>query len=258
MADPFSSARRKLARAKIHIEDLKNRIITFEQSNPYEVVSEPDPDKPQEIVHKMRRTKPLPETSEIAGDAINNLREALDHTAYAVAFPPRRHCHFPFGSDAANFEISAQGNCKHVPQEIISLFRAFKPYKGGNDSLWALNQICRANKHTVLTSIGINSRWTGKFPFSRLEVLEGITEPFWMVYPPIMWDRSKQEVVLARGSPNNPHLQYEVSITTFVCFDDVEVVRGQEAVAVLDHLVGIVERILMATEAEARRIGLIA
>jgi hypothetical protein len=33
--------------------------------------------------------------------------------------------------------------------------RRFKPYKGGNDLLWALNGICNVNKHRMLVPVVI-------------------------------------------------------------------------------------------------------
>ena len=42
-----------------------------------------------------------------------------------------------------------------MPPEILALFRAFKPYKGGNDALWALNKLCNAKKHCALIPFDI-------------------------------------------------------------------------------------------------------
>jgi hypothetical protein len=36
---------------------------------------------------------------------------------------------------------NAKGGCKDLPAEITMLFEGFKPYKGGNNALRALNEI---------------------------------------------------------------------------------------------------------------------
>ena len=252
MAELLDSARRKLARAKLHIDDLKGRISAFEQSHSYESICEPDPDKPDELLHKIKCNRPIPETSEIAGDAINNLREALDHAAYAVALPPRKHCAFPFGSPEEFARKKSRGHSKDLPEEFFSLFRAFKPYEGGNNLLWALNRICIANKHTFLTTITLNATRVTE-PFTVTYSREA--EPFWITFPrDIVWDRTKQEVVVARSS-TRADAQFQCRVTTFISFDDIEIVRNQEVVAVLDALVGVVDQILRDTETLARQLG---
>ncbi|MDP8983180.1 MAG: hypothetical protein M3O35_21605 [Acidobacteriota bacterium] len=110
-------------------------------------------------VSKCKLVRPLtPGMEEIVGDAINNLRAALDHAAYGIAVASGRvkprHTYFPFAGTAAKFDVSARGLCKDVPDEIFTLFRALKPYKGGDDILWALNQIAIGDKHKLLTAMG--------------------------------------------------------------------------------------------------------
>jgi len=37
------------------------------------------------------------------------------------------------------------GRAKDLPKEIHSLFCGFQPYRGGDDVLWALNEVCVAD-----------------------------------------------------------------------------------------------------------------
>src|SRR5438876_12182372 len=121
MTDPFESSRRKLARAKHHLADLDQMEKSFIDGNPYATITEPDPKRHHHMVCKLKVIKPLPESfAEVVGDAVNNLRAALDHSCYALAVAggklKSKNAYFPFGCDAADFERNLHGrSCRDIP-----------------------------------------------------------------------------------------------------------------------------------------------
>lgn len=132
----------------------------------------------------------------------------------------------------------------------MTFLLAFKPYKGGNNALWALNELCNAPKHKMIYPIGIGGVGLGlggNFVVGAGGILILNT-----------WDSDKNEIIYAsfpdgaiQGNPNF-HLAFSVAL------DEVdEIIRGQHPVKVLRSMTGEVERVLMATERECRRIGLI-
>ena len=68
------------------------------------------------------------------------------------------------------------------------------------------------------------------------------------------WDKSKHEIVYAVFGPDT-RLEYDISVSFDIAFDEVEIVGGQPAIAVLKQLAGIVERILLSLETDTRRLG---
>lgn len=65
-------------------------------------------------------------------------------------------------------------------------------------------------------------------------------------------------ILASAPDPNQIQGQLQFNVAFTVAFDDVdEVIRGQNPVGVLRTMTGEVERILVATERECRRIGLI-
>ena len=69
-----------------HFNELERKVGEFTRVNPYQKVVEQHPSKPDHVVHKIVLTEALPQSlADITGDIVQNLRNALDNAAYAVA-----------------------------------------------------------------------------------------------------------------------------------------------------------------------------
>jgi len=246
-ADPFHSSKRSIERANYHLNDLKRQSTEFFKTEPYETLVECEPDT-GEHTYKVKLVKPMPPSLEtIAADAVNNLRSALDQACYAFRTTKGRYTYFPFSDSATNFEPTLKGRCKTFPQEIIDLIRRLKPYKGGDDLLWALNELCNTNKHGVLAPIAV---CTSLVNFRNIEIKE--TGGFQLFAP--RWDRTKNEMVFFRCVEGST-VEANIDFATHIVICDVLIVDGQPIEAVLHALINKVHGIVMAIEAEARRIG---
>jgi hypothetical protein len=152
MAGLFDSPRLTLERADHHIRDFADAVdgFTAKQSWTYFVDQTSSPGRD---LHKIR-FHPLPKILPcILFDAANNLRAVLDQIGYASAVsaqsPSLKNIKFPFGPSAADFKNNVAGRCKDVPDEIRAIFEASNAYPGGNDTLWAINEIANTNKHLL-------------------------------------------------------------------------------------------------------------
>lgn len=274
MGDLFASPRLAILRAQHHIDDLNSKINEFVSNKPWSYAIEQDLNARQDL-HKIKFARRLPaDLPCILFDAANNLRATLDQAGYASAIAggetnPKR-TNFPFGDDLAGLNNNIEGRkvCEHCPPEITTLFRAFKPYKGGNDALWALNKLCNTKKHFALVPFDIGR--------ASLSIMQA-SEPVRSIEPGFMkitikgtisgfasgmsvrnpdWDPDKYEITLARtpigGNPN-----YKAHVALNIAIDGIENLGGKPAVGVLRNMVRVVESVLGATEAECRRMGLI-
>jgi hypothetical protein len=252
MSDVFASSRRKIARAQKHLEELKLKVAAVFGPNLYEEFTEPHPDMPEWTVHKVRLTRQVPDDfSEIAGDVVDNLRSALDHAVYGVAVASGhsspKNAYFPFSISKARFETNLKGRCADVPQEIWPIFRACKPYKGGNPAFWALNLVCGTNKHAILVPAvaavivgGMDVHWTG-----------GVIMP---TRP--MWDSTKQEMEMFSTAPGAEfHGKFQIGFS--VAFGKIETLEGKNAIPILDKFVELVELVVGRIEAESKRLGIV-
>jgi hypothetical protein len=247
--DPFYSPKQRLSRANDHIRRLHKRIETFFKKAPYSRVIELDTDGVTQL-HKFKFTKRLPNSCVLsATEALEALRSTLDQTGYAATVAagkvsPKK-TQFPIGDDATGLEnLVKRKVAADLPDEILALFLAFKPYKGGNDLIWALNKLRNAT-HTKLISIevasdGMRSRGVG--------VLRNASIPGNFVL-----DSEKNEIVFGRVGPGGI-FKYDMEFYFLVTLGELDILAHNQAVAVLHQMAAEVRRILLATEAECRRL----
>jgi hypothetical protein len=254
MSDPFQSSRRKVARAKKHIADLEREIGDFVKKASYVRFSEPHTAKPLLTVHKIRMNKPIPDgLSEIAGDAIGNLREALDHATFSVAIASGvtapSNAYFPFSGTVDDIDNCMKKRCKDIPKEMHPFLRAFEPYAGGNEVLFTLNKMANRDKHALLVAFGALSIDAGMN-------VSG-TGGYMSIPRPHAWDHAKSEMELITLGPGcQLNAQFRFLIT--IAFTGIEVVERFPAPSVLVEITHEVERVLSAIEAESRRLGLVS
>jgi len=248
--DPFATPRRKIAHAKKKIADFEGESRRFFAQHPFSFLIEPDPNEPKHEVHKLRFNQSLPDSlSNLTADAVNGLRSSLDNLGYALAVVAGktnpRHAAFPFAGSAGEFENALSGKSKDIPKVIYPLFRAYKPYKGGNNFLWALNEIAITDKHKLL-SIQLGSM------LGNMEAEGGFVS---MPVNPI-WDSLKKEIVVSTWAIGS-NVKYKADFALSVIFDEIEIVDGEPVLRVLDYFANIVEDILLGIQAESRRLGII-
>ncbi|HUA84091.1 MAG TPA: hypothetical protein VMB85_09555 [Bryobacteraceae bacterium] len=252
MTDPLKSARLKIRRAEHHIEDLERRVIAFDSKDSYEIVIEADTEAGYKA-HKFRLRRPemIDECSLVTGDAVGNLRAALDHVIYACTIanghtnPPIGACQFPFGgNDQTSFDAKVQGRAAFVPKQIQTLLREFRAYKGGSSELWALNEVCNRDKHALIISVLVG--------FNQLNVKYSEGTILSPANP--WWDSAKNQVELfrAKGDP-----KYDFSISIDVAFDRPDCIAGHRVTAVLRGFLAMVGSMVRTIEIEAGRIGLL-
>jgi hypothetical protein len=251
MSDLFYSAKRRIARAKEHIRVFETTMDSFFASEPYACVTEIDPQTGYDQL-KVKLTRPLPDAlTDLAVEAIEALRASLDQAPYATAIAaghahPKYAC-FPIAPDAVQIDRVIAGRCKQIPKDIIAFFRSLEPYEGGNDLIFALNEACNTSKHRLLRPLGTAVGGSAVAQFV-VHASGGLLMP--------RWDSARNELVVASFSSDSD-IDYDGSVSFFVVFGDVKVIRGKDAFSTLNAMASEVEGIVSATEAEARRLGIV-
>lgn len=155
-----SLIRQKVDRAKKHISDFEIARDRFLSEEPAGVASKFNPQTGEEEFYITHLPVPPIELGLIAGDAIHNLRTALDHLAYelvrANGQSPNRGTAFPIADNATLYQPMQARYAKGMSSNAISAIDATEPYgitepdSHGNKALWWLHRLDIADKHHAL------------------------------------------------------------------------------------------------------------
>jgi hypothetical protein len=168
-----------MARAEEHIHDLTEQIGTFVRSGTYEVEAEHG-DDPLETFYRLRMSRPIPRWfSAVVGDALNNMRSALDCAIYGLTrrnvareLTPAEEAAGQFPIYGVKTELDRFFQRRYIPELLgpnEDAIRAVQPgalhdylaVQGGTDlhpreeevaydSLTLLNRLTKIDKHRRL------------------------------------------------------------------------------------------------------------
>jgi hypothetical protein len=161
MPDPLESARLKIARAREHIEASDRKAQQFRRSNPYSIVRELDTQTGEQIWRATGQAAVPPVFSIIIGDALHNLRAALDHLAWQLVLTngqqPTTRTAFPIYDDSLRFDREGTTKLRGMSPAAVAAIKALQPCYGTNASpnrmLSALEHLDKVDKHRHLNLI---------------------------------------------------------------------------------------------------------
>jgi len=158
----FTPSRTKVEWAKKHIAGLESLAKSFTESQLYSVSVEECTWQYGWLRNDLVITiNPdasfLTEAALIIGDALHNLRGALDFLYHEVVHScggtPSNHTRFPTGKNREETERLIKGALKQkqITAEVGSfILDNIKPYQTGNYPLWALRELNDTDKHKLL------------------------------------------------------------------------------------------------------------
>lgn len=253
MSTKLDSAKEMLADAQALLEELDKSVTSFFQASPYKTVIEYNA-KNGSNTHKIKLTQELPgrvrsQVRHIASD----IRGALDHVGYAAALcsgnsKPRKTM-FPFAKSIDEERNVKTRNCKDLPEEIFNEFWGFKPYIGGDNVLWSLNEIANCNKHRAVVPVG-----HGLFgeQMARNFHCDGLCHE--MAFPP-RWDVNKNEAIICVVD-SRATTTYDMQLGFSLCFGEIDVVKGQPVVDILKYLLQKAKDIVESSEKKGKELGI--
>jgi hypothetical protein len=155
--EPFLGPRLKVERADRHIADVNSVVRKFLEREPYTAIVEQEKGCPDALV--LRAKEKLPNRlAAIVGDAVHNLRTALDYLAVdlvALNSQSTKGVYFPFCESADGLEaMIKERHVDRASEKVVNEIRLLKPYRGGNDALRAIHDLDIIDKHKLLMPIG--------------------------------------------------------------------------------------------------------
>lgn len=154
----FSASRKKIERADKHIKDVTMVLRQFSDGDIHTLVVKHDSHTGKNFVQVdfLEEEFPVIDCALIIGDAIHNLRSALDFMWYEFVANPSEYTSFPIRDTRKELEATLNGALKK--KQIASSDRDFvvdkiQPYKAGNRLLWALHDMDVRDKHHLFIPV---------------------------------------------------------------------------------------------------------
>ncbi|MCG8650025.1 MAG: hypothetical protein MI861_09335 [Pirellulales bacterium] len=160
---PFRGAKLKVSRAYHQILEFQDLMQAFFDNNPHRIEVHKNPEN-----HSFRLSavfdEPIPDASAaIVGDAIHNMRCALDHLAHEIVERSPggeidRFTGFPIYETEADFNGGIDNKLRGITRKARDVVVATKPYKTGNNEpgnflLWAISQLDNRDKHKLIIPV---------------------------------------------------------------------------------------------------------
>ena len=129
----MTSAQRKLDRGVEQVKTLRSEAEAFVDADAYRFRVDGERRSPKELFCRcfaVERYAPPPHWPLLAGEAVQNLRSALDHAVWSVASKrDRDRTQFPIFTDPCEFQVLGARMLKGVPKPIRALIEEAQPYR---------------------------------------------------------------------------------------------------------------------------------
>jgi hypothetical protein len=181
------------------------------------------------------------------------LRASLDLAVAEVGqlagAPKLDKLYFPFCATDSDLAGRISSCCNGIPDEIKTLLASYKPYFGGEDVLWAVNELCRTSKHRLIVPVSTNAHVI-------FRSIEGVGGGLPIFINEGLVQCSENEIVLAR-TERGLHYKYNAKLFLGVAFGQVKIVGGKEVFPALTSMMKAVSVVVDEIEQECKKNGLI-
>jgi len=243
--------RAKVTRAKQHIQEFLPALEVFRKSNPYRIEVKDDTQTGIRVYCVAKVDDVPDELATIAADALQNLREPLDHLAYQLVVasrggtPPDWHVYYPITASAGNYPANRSGRMKGVRQEVVDAIDATEPWKGGRGHrLWQLNELSNMEKHHLLIAVGSflsGVEMTAGFPGTpKIGLRLGMRPRL----PLKVGDELFHEAILPAALKMNQATRFDFDVS----FDHPGIMEGEPALKTLQDTAKLVDEVISEVE----------
>jgi hypothetical protein len=154
-AEKVSSAKAKIKRAEKHINEIEDELLAFGSKNPYKFTAERDSNT-RELIYRMVEVGDPPDIAAAVGDALHNLRSALDHVICAFSTNVHNSTGFPLldpAQKASERKSTFYSKINSISPEGKDIVERFNPHDRIDPDLWRLHKLDILDKHKEVVPV---------------------------------------------------------------------------------------------------------
>ena len=260
----LAGSKLKIERAKCHIQELEAAIQAFHDTNPYDLIHEIDPGTGENVWRVVVKERLPSQLSAIIGDAVHNLRCALDYLVCDLVrwngAEPHQNSGLQISPKAESLKPGTVPKLKGVSPKAERCLLRLKAGKRTNTALFKLNLLDVFDKHSaivtvaaatvqIIAKVGIPGMFLG--PDGNIRLLgpgpggvpymfdAGTPSQFRHIFP-------LEDQVEVHRSPAGFNEELQLAIT--VAFGKTQVTEGEPFVETLKQFTELLERIIAIFE----------
>lgn len=221
---------------------IEQEIESWTGMPPYEFVPEDDLAMGKKLI-RLRVLRRLPPTINAAvGAVVNSLRTSLDLLAASLAIrngkKPTADTHFPIYASVVDYwdPLAEAKRKKFLSGSEIKIIEALKPYRGGNDFIYALHQLDILRKHERLLRVSV-------LPTQLSADVATVEQGFELAFP---WPGFEEDAIIGRTHINATSHNLQMALS--VLFDETSVFPTQPIVPLLRQLRGTADSVIQRFE----------
>lgn len=242
LPDPLASPKLKVQRAIAHARELESLILAFLRRDPFALAWRHDERGPDKHLFLQATEQPPEAIGLVIGDAVHNLRSALDHLMCCMArlngHKSTDDVYFPFAKEGGEpFEANLRKKVRKLSAEAQELVREQKPYRGGDRLLYALHHIDLIDKHRTIAT-------TQVYAFVE-QFRTSYDQPIRLVSPPSF---TLKDGIHILSAPKIANGEYDCQVGSDVAFADTGVLDGEPVVTTLDEMSARVQSVILLFE----------
>ncbi len=207
MPNPFDSIEAKIDRAGEHIDALNREIREWAEGDPYSIEAEPKGQSTHHRIYvRLHRVPDVRRWGLLSGDAVHNMRSALDHLVYTMAIrvsgqdppPDFNRLQFVILDDPTHW-AGQLWHLKPLSDEMRALMESIQPYKATPlervqyDLLRWLRELDDADKHRAIRPVFIA-------PAGFQAILRTVTEGTMTINAPLAPIEDKATIFSVAGA----------------------------------------------------------
>jgi hypothetical protein len=253
--DLFKSAHLKIDRALEHIAEVSK---VLKEKQPFRYIVETDAETGRRATMAERDEAVVNALSVRCGDAIHNLRSALDHAYAAVvrraatSDRERKAVQFPFSETASRLEEACRNRLAHkVSPEFLKAIVALQPHgePGGNEILYFMHALDLPDKHAHLVPTAYYVSFTAEqiraqvfdfpnFVQGRITMSNNGRDVVWVNKPLALYEWVKA------GSPDTMILKQQIDIPVDISFEGRLGSNKMLVVPTLEHFADVAKQVV--------------
>lgn len=160
MGTSLEGPRAKLERAREHLDALGRELLPFSKSTTYPVRYGRDPQTNEHVWRIDPPSVPI-RVSLLAGDALHNLRSALDHLVWQLVLAngntPTKTNEFPIFDNPDKYDKEVETKLRGVSKDAQHVIRGVQPFSQEDSVLFVLHELDIVDKHRHLNLVVVST-----------------------------------------------------------------------------------------------------